>query len=638
MWKKIEKLSDKKEKVDELALKLLGPYMPKLRDELLEFVPRPPINRKDETLWLLQSNSFNLEQVHKNFLLFEDKMDEHFSLHEDQIDKHSLLPEDRIDNSADLQCTKAVYLGQKNCLKSQKYGFLKQMDLLHRSNPNRSNLTSNQEKNKDLNSLQNNNMPLGIKRKSSEQIYLPKKKKRGLKSKKVKNKKEEESRKVIIIDLTGDDEISVPCKRKGIKHNLKFLKIMKDIIKNKKYINTLKHSSKFITSMNEKSSNRDRKSTAEKVLEHKFNLNSKISDNKSYTSISNKYSLNINFQKSEHLKFDQDKESKIMTNVLKGSKPENDVSSHMTCMTENAIGLYNNTMTQKETLTSEEQMDTIPYGPLLKMCQSDIVDFFKQEIPITNCDAMQSYSWKMSQIVCHQLNKCEDCKKIYSKSFIFPDSTTQEHSTFTKNDVKACGNIVYIKSNTRCVIMPHNDDIVTCCDMHKKEERMQCQHDSNDMYTTFTEDQIKSSLDNQNINLDDKRKHGSKHSETAIKPQQAKSDCDILLSNDQLPPTEHFFSYIDSEYSNMDSKEANEIMETYCNGDLLLSENISSFDNQIGILEILENMSNKTTNFFQQSPFESDHIHTNTFLSEKDILCNNQNNAINATVNSITFE
>lgn len=497
------------------------------------------------------------------------------------------------------------------------------MDLLHQSNSNKSNLTSNQEKNKDLNSLQNNNMPLGIKRKSSEQIYLPKKKKRGLKSKKVKKKKEQESKKVIIIDLTGDDEISVPCKRKRIKHNLKFLKIMKDIIKNKKHINTLKHSSKFITS--------HRKSTAEKVLEHKFNLNSKISD-KSYTLINNKYLLN-NFQKTEHLKFDQDNESKIMTNVLKGSKLENDVSSHMTCMTENAIGLYNNTMTQKETLTSEEQMDTIPYGPLLKMCQSDIVDFFKQEI--TNCDAMQSY-WNMSQIV-HHLNKCEDCKKIYSKPFIFPDSTTQEHSTFTKNDVKACGNIVYIERNTRCVIMPHNDDIVTCCDMHKKEERMQCQHDFNDMYTTFTEDQIKSSLD-QNINLDDERKHGSKHSETAIKPQQAKSDCDILLSNDQLPPTEHFFSYIDSEYSNMDSKEANEIMETYCNGDLLLSENISSFDNQIGILEILENMSNKTTNFFQQSPFESDHIHTNTFLSEKDILCNNQNNAINATVNSITFE
>lgn len=458
----------------------------------------------------------------------------------------------------------------------QKYGFLKQMDLLHRSNPNRSNLTSNQEKNKDLNNLQNNNMPLGIKRKSSEQIYLPKKKKRGLKSKKVKKKKEEESRKVIIIDLTGDDEISV---------------------------NTLKHSSKFITSVNtEKGSNRDRKSTAEKVLEHKFNLNSKISDTKSYTSISNKYSFkksfsNINFQKSKHLKFvDQDKESKIMTNVLKGSKPENDVSLHMTCMTENAIGLYNNTMTQRETLTSEEEMDTIPYGPLLKMCQSDIVDFFKQEIPITNCDAMQSYSWKMSQIVCHQLNKCEDCKKIYSKSFIFPDSTTQEHNTFIKNDVKACGNIIYIKSNTRCVIMPHNDNIVTCYDMHEK--RMQCQHGSSDMYTTFTEDQIKSSLDSQNINLDDKRKHGSKHSETAIKPQQAKSDCDILLSNDQLPPTEHFFSYINSEYSKMDSKEANEIMETYCNGDLLLSGISSSDKIKVGISEILEEMSNETMNFF----------------------------------------
>lgn len=122
MWKKIEKLSDKKEKVDELALKLLGPHIPELRHELLEFVelPRPPMDRKDETLWLLQSNSFNLEQIHKDFLLFEDKMDKHFLPHEDQIDKHALLLENKIgSNSADLQCRFTKMVAQEKCLKSQ---------------------------------------------------------------------------------------------------------------------------------------------------------------------------------------------------------------------------------------------------------------------------------------------------------------------------------------------------------------------------------------------------------------------------------------------------------------------------------------------------------------------------------------
>lgn len=505
----------------------------------------------------------------------------------------------------------------------------------------------------------------------------------GIKENKSLEKEENrrESREAIIIDLTGDDETSVPCKvkRKRSKPDSKCLKIMKDIMerKNEKHINSLKHSSQFITSVNmEKSFNRDSKSTAEKFLEYKLNPNNKISDNtKSYTSISNKSPLNnINFQ-DEHLKnqmnnypefvkegeiqfdykFDsnlhylksskfvnQNKESKIMTSVLEGSKTENhDVSSYMM---ENAIGLYNNTMTQRETLTSEEEMDTIP---LLKVCQSDIVDqhSFKQEIPITNCKHVRikkksrnDHNSKITDYiieeVCHQV-KCEDCKKIDRKPFIFSNSnsTTQEHSTFTENDVKTCGNIIYIKSDTHYV-MPHID-IMTCYDMHT-EKRKQCQHDSNDVYTistTFAEDQIESSLDSQNINPDNKRKCDSKHSETTIKPQLTKSDCDTLLSNDRLHLTEHFFPNIDSAFSNMYSKEVNEIMETY-NGDLLLSdsENISSFNNQIGILESLENMNE--TNFLQQSSFELDNVHTNTFFSEKDILCNNQNNAINARVNS----
>lgn len=103
MWRKMEEttktnliLSDKTERINKLAVMLLGPRMPKLQDELLKFVPRPPIGQENETLWLIQSNLFDLKEVHKHFLLFEDKMN----------------------NSTDLQCTK-IFHADQNCSKSQ---------------------------------------------------------------------------------------------------------------------------------------------------------------------------------------------------------------------------------------------------------------------------------------------------------------------------------------------------------------------------------------------------------------------------------------------------------------------------------------------------------------------------------------
>ncbi|KAL6442704.1 hypothetical protein ACFW04_002653 [Cataglyphis niger] len=734
MWRNMENLSEeKREEIDKLALMLLGPRMPKLRDELSKFVPRPK-NQKNETLCLLKSNLF---EMYKHFLLFEDEMDKHFLLLEDKMDKYSLLLEDKIDNSADLQYTKVVYVGQ-NCLKSQKHP----MSLLHRSNPNRSIPTSNQEVNKDfLNSLQNDNMPLSMNgNKSLEQTYLQKKERRNLKS--LKQEKKENPGEPEVIDLTEDDEILCETKRKKIKHNLdKITKQDLKIMKNKKYINSIKHSSGFMANVNtEKSSNRDSKSTVEKVrLKYKSIPNNKISDStESYTSISNRLSLNnnhhINLQKSEHLnviknqmnstypefvkenetQFDNShyikssmfvdrdiKEFNVTTNVLKENKPEN-ISSHMTYMTADATGLYKNIMMQsKETLTSQEE-NVIPLLkdiiPLLNMCQNDIVDqhSFKQEIPISpNCNTTQnSYKcWETTPrdikylriqklksindhnsqvtdyfITCHQGNEYEECcTKSDCKPFVFPnsnDSTTQEHNTFSddKNDVKLSCNtkIILPKYNLHQLhkyniltnisdcnahyVAHHIDDIVimTCCNMHD-EKIMQCLYNSNDMYTTFNKDQIvESSLNDQNVNLDNKRKydygHGSKHSETTItmiKTQQERSDCGTSMSNDQLHLSERFLFNIDS--IDMDSKEANEIMKNCIND----SENISFLHNPIEILESLENVvSKETTDFLlssKQSPFELDNVYTNTFLRENHILCNNQNNAINSNVNPIAF-
>jgi len=93
-------LSDKKKRIDELALMLLGPRMPKLQDELLKFVPRPPIQEKNETLWLIESNQFDIKEFHKQFLLFEDKMD----------------------NSTGLKYTKTIHADQ-TCSKSQVRSF-----------------------------------------------------------------------------------------------------------------------------------------------------------------------------------------------------------------------------------------------------------------------------------------------------------------------------------------------------------------------------------------------------------------------------------------------------------------------------------------------------------------------------------
>lgn len=85
----------KEERINKLALKLLGSRMPELQDKL-KFVPRPPEGQENETLWLIQSDLFDRKEVHKKFLLFEDKMD----------------------NSTDLQCNKTIYTDQ-NCSKSQ---------------------------------------------------------------------------------------------------------------------------------------------------------------------------------------------------------------------------------------------------------------------------------------------------------------------------------------------------------------------------------------------------------------------------------------------------------------------------------------------------------------------------------------
>lgn len=284
-----------------------------------------------------------------------------------------------------------------------------------------------------IDTLQNRNVIPGDDRnKSMDQSYLQKKGVRNLHPLKKMKKK---PGKTIIIDLTKDDEISVPykVKRKKTKQRLKYLKIMKKKHKLQKHISTPKNSSRFTDAGIQANSNNNSKTFNDKV---RLECKRTISDNKasnsteSCGSINKKSSLNdtncIDLQKNEHINItkspvsnvcsdfvkedemqhdynsrysktpklvDQNiKEFKVTANLSRENKMENHVLSHVTYASGNAIDSYSNLIMQgKETLTSQED-STMEAMPLFKTCQSSIVDQhpFKQELPTsTNCIAMQ---------------------------------------------------------------------------------------------------------------------------------------------------------------------------------------------------------------------------------------------------------
>ncbi|XP_011877114.1 PREDICTED: uncharacterized protein LOC105567130 isoform X2 [Vollenhovia emeryi] len=565
-------LSDKKERINELALMLLGSRMPELQDELLKFVPRPPMGQENETLWLIQSNRFDIELVRKQFLLFQDKMD----------------------NSTGLQCTKTMSADQ-NCSKSQKH---QTNSLFQRSNSKGD--TSEQKVKKCLGGFRNNNTLPNNEDKSLDQTYLQKK---GSKSLKPLKKIRKKPRKPVIIDLTGDDEISIPCKgkRKKTQRNSECLRFMKKIMKSQKHI---KYSGKLV-SADVKESNENLKSLGEKIrLECKPIYDSKISDStENCTSVNTRSSLNdvcyINLQKDKHpnitknqmnntcLEFAKEDEKqhdynshclkspmfvehdtkkfKVTANVLKESKLENCISSYVTIG--NATSSYNNSVTQnKEALTAQEESATETIS-LFKTCQNNIADqhSFKQELPTsTNYSATQKSHkyWITMPVYAHDINHLikeftsidnhsSQITEIDCKPFILTnnDITATKaqgtlHNTFNDNgtDIKlACDtNIIDTLSdrNKRIYVLNHND-ITTV----RTEKRMQCLDKSNDtctVSTTFTEDQTaEPPLYNQHVNFDNVRMNdydsAAKYSKTTIKEPQKRTDCDSSILNDILP-------------------------------------------------------------------------------------------------------
>ncbi|XP_018316901.1 uncharacterized protein, partial [Mycetomoellerius zeteki] len=475
MWRKMEETKKLKKKIDELALMLLGPRMPKLQDELLKFVPRPPIQEKNETLWLIESNQFDIKEVHKQFLLFEDKMD----------------------NSTGLKCTKTIHADQ-TCSKFQKH----QINSLFR--PNNSNGGTSEQK--------------------------------------INN-----SHKIIIIDLTGDD----------------------------KHINSSKYSNKLTKSDVKRYSNEDNKNLKEKNCLESKPVDIKSSNStKNCTSVSNdtcmefmkedekQHRYNSHYLKSPML--DDQNINELKANVSKKSKLKNCVSSNMTI--EDITGSCDNSITQnKDALTSQEEsaMETIP----LKTCQNNVSDQqnyqfdFKQELPTnTDCAIQKScpccntrhvdrfimtslqFITDRSSLITEMIkqNVCQvKCPEYCCTNVIVAKAQGNLHNTFNdnENDVKLtcdtkndCNKYVYLLNPTdKCVTTVH------------AEKRVQCLDKSDDkciVSTTFTEDQIADPpAYNQHVNFGNFIKinnYDSKYSETMIKEQQKESACDSFILNDRL--------------------------------------------------------------------------------------------------------
>lgn len=288
---------------------------------------------------------------------------------------------------------------------------------------------------------------------------------------------------------------------------------------------------------------------------------------------------------------------------------------------------------ESDEITKTDYVDDLEHINFLNNIQNETLpeDFFRQsfEQPQISYDNLTGVPTKKSLI--------------YTDNDITTVKTQDTlHSIFNtdENDVKIPydRNIIYMLSDRdKCIYITNHtgEHIMTT----SAEKRMQCLNNSNDICTvstTFTGDQIvESSLDSQHVNSDNRRKRDykdtPKYSEDTMKEQQGRNNCDTSMSDEQLHSSELCTFDIDS--FKIDSKETSEIMKT----DLNDFENISFLHNiQTETLEDI--LSNDTTNFFlplKQSLFELDNVYTETSLNEKNVLCNNQNDAIDSSIDLV---
>ncbi|XP_017889621.1 uncharacterized protein LOC108630700 [Ceratina calcarata] len=90
MWGRMRESVEEKKEVNKIALTILGPYIPKMRDDIFKIILKPP--HENETIWLLQSNVFDLKAACNNFTAFEEASIE-------SEDQHSKIPDVKLQSS-----------------------------------------------------------------------------------------------------------------------------------------------------------------------------------------------------------------------------------------------------------------------------------------------------------------------------------------------------------------------------------------------------------------------------------------------------------------------------------------------------------------------------------------------------------
>lgn len=393
-----------------------------------------------------------------------------------------------------------------------------QMNLFCQSNSDEN--ISEQEISKCSGGLRNNDMLSNSKNKSLDQTYLQKK---GTRSLKPLKKIRKNPGKPIIIDLTGDDEISLSCeiKRKKTKRNSKFLRVMKYIMRSKKHIN----SSNVL-----KENKLENCVSLYMTIENANSYNNSITQNKeALTSQEENTMETIPLKTCQNNITDQHffkQELPTSTNCSAMQKP------HKHCNTMSVCG-YDDIIKKLKSINDHS---------------SQITEIIKQE-------------------VYHQVNECPNCRtKIDRKPFMFTNNDitaakTQGtlHNTFNdnENDIKlAC---VYVVN--------HIDEHVMTLHAEKREQHLDKSNDSYTVSTTFTEDQIVN-----NVRMND-YDNAATYSEVK---EQKRSDCDSSILNDRLCSLESSTvdinsfdigsnAEVDYDLKNFPKiEEANEITKTDC--------------------------------------------------------------------------
>ncbi|XP_076633761.1 uncharacterized protein LOC143347961 [Colletes latitarsis] len=211
IWKRMKENLKEKKEVNKMALMILGPCTPKMRDELLKIIPKPPTGHENETLWLLQSNVFDLKTACNNFLEFEDALS-------------VPLKDSHLTRNADL----------KNFQKSQiislcGINYIQECTINYELNKSEMNCVQNS------NSIQNEVNCT----KSANKIFPTKKNNKFKKYKKTSKLKPGE---IILIDLTEENEsLRVDkSKKKKSKRKLEWLKMTKKKYKVEKQVDEVK--------------------------------------------------------------------------------------------------------------------------------------------------------------------------------------------------------------------------------------------------------------------------------------------------------------------------------------------------------------------------------------------------------------